>query len=488
MNGGSMTTLSRVSMAAAAALLVGLSPAAAADLGGGCCADLEERVAELEATTARKGTRKVSLTISGQISQQLMFWDDGNKSDTYFSGPGTSNSRWRMTGSARISPEVSAGFLYEFEAFASSSASQNQTLGSAPPSNTISGGTGADAGSTSANLREAMAWLEHSRLGRVSLGQGLTAAGNVILVDLSGKGMAASNDVRLHSSGMRLFSRDLHNITGNGYLNSGTWGGFFQGSSGDWLNERIEHIQYRTPAIAGFTLGASWGEDDYWDAALRYAGEFNGIRLAGALGYSVRSGYEGTPGDLFCSSECNKKMEQLAGSLSIRHMPTGLFFTGAAGWRDMKNQDTVAASTLLPTDDDIGIQQGEKRANYEASFFYLSGGVARNFFGIGDTVLYGEYSQWKGAGQDTEFTGVIPQAYTFTETNDVQIHTYGGAGSKLTHWGVGIVQHVDAAAMEFWVAYKNYSLSGFELQTLQRPNIGKFEDLHLITAGTRIRF
>jgi len=37
----------------------------AADLGGDCCADLEERVAELEATIARKGNRKVSLTLSG---------------------------------------------------------------------------------------------------------------------------------------------------------------------------------------------------------------------------------------------------------------------------------------------------------------------------------------------------------------------------------------------------------------------------------------
>ncbi|MBN9281890.1 MAG: porin, partial [Hyphomicrobium denitrificans] len=37
----------------------------AADLGGDCCADLEQRIAELEATTATKGNRKVSLTISG---------------------------------------------------------------------------------------------------------------------------------------------------------------------------------------------------------------------------------------------------------------------------------------------------------------------------------------------------------------------------------------------------------------------------------------
>lgn len=115
MNGGSMTTFSRITMAAAAALLMGLGSAKAADLGGNCCADLEERIAELEATTARKGNRKVSLTISGQISQQVMYWDDGYRSDIYVTGPTASNSRFRLTGTAKISPEVTAGFLYEFE-------------------------------------------------------------------------------------------------------------------------------------------------------------------------------------------------------------------------------------------------------------------------------------------------------------------------------------------------------------------------------------
>ena len=46
------------------------APAFAADLGGDCCADLEERVAELEATTARKGNRKVSLSIYGQVNDR----------------------------------------------------------------------------------------------------------------------------------------------------------------------------------------------------------------------------------------------------------------------------------------------------------------------------------------------------------------------------------------------------------------------------------
>jgi hypothetical protein len=420
MNGGSMTTFSRISMAAVAALVVGMGSANAADLGGNCCADLEERIAELEATTARKGNRKVSLTISGQISQQLLFWDDGFSSDVYVNGPAASNSRWRMLGSAKISPEVSAGFLYELEAFASSSAA-DQTNG------------GDDKTLTNSALREALAWIEHSRLGRVTIGHGSTAANNAILVDLSGKGMAASNDVTLHNSGFLLH-------LGGGTYSPLTWANFFNAPGGTWLNPRLEHVQYRSPTLAGFSVGASFGEDNYWDVEGRYSGEFNGVRIAARLGYSVNSEFNGAAGALVCTTQCGKKIEQLAGSLSIRHMPTGLFFTGAAGTRDVVDADVVGS--------------------YDADFYYLSGGVARNFTGLGDTVFYGEYSKW--TGNATENLGPIL-----------------GPDAALDHWGVGMVQHVDAAAMEFWLAYKNYSISGV-------PNT--VDDLHMITAGTRIRF
>jgi hypothetical protein len=449
MYGGLLKSASALAIVAAAGLF-GINSAKAADLGGDCCADLEERVAELEATTARKGNRKVSLTISGQISQELLFWDDGIRSDVYVAGPTQSNSRWRMTGSAKISPEVTAGFLYEFEAFASQSSAVNQLNGNGM---TVNGTAGDDNGGSGGSLREAMAWIEHSRLGRVSLGHGSTAANNAILVDLSGKGMAASNDVRLHSNGMFIG-------LSNGFHSKLTWGNFFQGASGDWLNERNEHIQYRTPTFAGFSLGASAGEDNYWDVEGRYSGEFNGVRIASRLGYSVRSEYNGAAGALFCTTNCDKKVEQLAGSLSIRHMPTGLFFTGAAGWRDT-------------TDSDIG-------GDYDSRFFYLSGGVARNITGLGDTVFYGEYSEWKGAGQDVDTTTagpvgtVLPAGPIFS-------------GDKLTHWGVGIVQHVDAAAMEFWLSYKNYSLDAPGLFGVG-PAAPEAEDLHLFLAGTRIRF
>jgi hypothetical protein len=52
------------------------APAKAADLGGDCCSDLENRVAELEATTVRKGNKKVSVTIYGQVNKAVLWWDD----------------------------------------------------------------------------------------------------------------------------------------------------------------------------------------------------------------------------------------------------------------------------------------------------------------------------------------------------------------------------------------------------------------------------
>ena len=57
--------------------------AKAADLGGGCCSDLEERVAELEATTVRKGNKKVTVTLYGRVNRIVNFWDDGVESNTY---------------------------------------------------------------------------------------------------------------------------------------------------------------------------------------------------------------------------------------------------------------------------------------------------------------------------------------------------------------------------------------------------------------------
>src|SRR5262245_59788439 len=113
MNGGPTKAASHATIAALAGLLLRMGSAKAADLGGNCCADLEERVAELEATTVRKGNRRVSLTVSGQVNRSLLYWDDGFQSDLYSVDNAIANSRFRFTGSAKINSELTAGFYME---------------------------------------------------------------------------------------------------------------------------------------------------------------------------------------------------------------------------------------------------------------------------------------------------------------------------------------------------------------------------------------
>ena len=114
-----MKKYSLSALVAAGLLVGGLSAgsASAADLGGNCCADLEERIAELEATTARKGNRKVSLTISGWVAEQVMCWDDGAEQNVYVGGLGTTlASHFKFTGQATISPGWYAGYVIHVEA------------------------------------------------------------------------------------------------------------------------------------------------------------------------------------------------------------------------------------------------------------------------------------------------------------------------------------------------------------------------------------
>ena len=89
-----------------------MPPAKAADKAGGdCCADLEERVAELEATVARKGNRKVTLYITGQVSKAIL-WTDGLGDDFPAEGKprvidnGNSGTRITMTGEANHSSSL----------------------------------------------------------------------------------------------------------------------------------------------------------------------------------------------------------------------------------------------------------------------------------------------------------------------------------------------------------------------------------------------
>lgn len=108
-----MRSVSGMALAAATSLVA--TTTLAADLGGNCCADLEERVAELEATAVRKGNRKVSLQIYGQVSEAIIWWNDGAESNVYVQEMMGAQNRLGFTGTAKINNDWSAGFRLELQ-------------------------------------------------------------------------------------------------------------------------------------------------------------------------------------------------------------------------------------------------------------------------------------------------------------------------------------------------------------------------------------
>ena len=149
--------------------------AEAADLGGDCCADLEERVAELEATTVRKGNKKVKVELYGRVNRVVNFWDDGAEQNVYVENNSYSSTRFGMRGKAKISDNWSSGFQIEIEDEGNLSKFVNQF------NDNVDNG--------SLNVRKSAIYMENKQLGKVWLGQQETAKDNIIKDTIVIKGL-----------------------------------------------------------------------------------------------------------------------------------------------------------------------------------------------------------------------------------------------------------------------------------------------------------
>ncbi len=257
------------------AAMVSSQAMAGGAIGGNCCADLEERVAELEATTARKGNTKVSLQISGNVAYALFFNDAGFGGDTSIGQTAANQSKFRFVGKARINSDLYAGYRVEFGINGTDLGSFNRD-GNGLTSDTL-------------NLRHNDLFIGSKTFGKLSIGQGSTASDFSAEVDLSGT---------IYYAG--------------GSLNEWNVGANLDGFS------RKERIRYDTPSLAGFKASASWQDNGDWDAALRYGGALGDFTVAAAVAFFETDAGVGTT----------------TGSASILHRPTGLSLTAAAGDSD----------------------------------------------------------------------------------------------------------------------------------------------------------
>lgn len=391
-----------LSALAAAGLLVGglsVTSASAADLGGNCCADLEERIAELEATTARKGNRKVSLTVSGWVAQQVTWWDDGVEDNVYVTGLGsTLASNVKFTGQATIVPGWTAGYVLHLEADGSDSLT---TDADTPNGGGLLGGSGPNFVQT----MQSYWFIKSESLGKVSVGlQSMASDNAAILVDGSGS-LVPANWVAFNVFGF--------DVQGSG--GAVQWGNAGACLPGDCYGVPVNGVRYDTPTFAGFSASAGWGDDDMWDVGLRYAGEGFGFKLAATAVYAESSG---EPAALGGSSTFGDSEYFQAGAY-LQHIGTGLFGLVNYGHID------VNATALNFAD------SGET--------WYFKGGIRQRWTPLGHTVLYGEYL-----------------------TSDGDLDSAGGGsalGREMEWYGGGIVQELDNAAMSLWLKYRQYEFS-----------------------------
>lgn len=310
-----------------------LSQAVAADLGGNCCADLEERVAELEATTARKGNRKVSLTVYGHVHEAILFHDiDDIETPKVSMIPGTQSvSRFGFRGTSKLTTEWEAGFVIEVG------------VGGFEP------GRNGPERNLDLQVRKSSLFVRSKVVGTVFLGRDSMATDGITEIDLSQSGIASTAlSLAPYDQALLGFSVDPF----DGY--------------------RADAARWVSPTIAGFQVSAAFSDEDTWDAALRYAGEFGSVRIAGGVGYRVDDG----PLNLDLPDT-----KTIAGSGSITEINSGLFLSGAYG--------------------DINLSEG----NPHVKGWSLRAGIERPIAAGVKGTGFGEYGKVEFAGEDLEMFG-----------------------------------------------------------------------------------
>lgn len=426
-----------LAVAISAAILIPGGHSSAADLGGNCCADLEERIAELEATTVRKGNRKVSLTITGWVSSQLYWFDDGIEDNLYLVDNNNDlSTNFRVTGSAQISPGWSAGYTILMHTNPPSSLNASEDWAATKTTN---------GGNWSLAVENSFWYIKSDNLGKLSVGKQSLGNDNIaVFTDFSGTLFPANTVATFDGFNAR--------VVVNGLDSGARWNAaaFYCehpgiGISNDCAGLRLNGVRYDSPTIAGFSLSASWGEDDYWDIGLLHAGENGGFKYAFSVGYS-----ETTDNAIVVPGTNDNQFFQFGGM--IKHLASGLWIHGTYG-----KQFIDDGPNHPPHPDAIG--------------WYLKAGWTSKLVSIGNTTFWGEF----GRNQD---------AFSNLATGSGVMFGSQLVDTEANRISFGVLQEIDAAAMSLWAKYSIRQLDF----TLQDGTAGSADDLNMFLAGAVIFF
>ena len=245
----------------------------------------------------------IELKISGQVNRSILWGDNGDNDEIFYTDSDNSGTRFRFVATGRLNDDVTAGATIELQ-FESNS-STDIRFGA-------NGGTGGTAsGATPVGERIGEVWLNSASMGKLSLGQGNTATNGTSETDLSGTGLAQ-------------YSLGGGGNEGLGFQNGGVLVGTRIGQAFTNLDggSRRDRVRYDTPTFAGFRLSTSASQGGRNDVALRYANQFAGARVAASIGFQNASAVGATS-------------ERLSGSVSVL-LDNGFNLTFAAADENRK--------------------------------------------------------------------------------------------------------------------------------------------------------
>ena len=357
--------LATLAMMTIAAAIIASTPSRAADLGGNCCADLEDRIAELEATVAKKGNRKISLHVYGTVNKSVSYWDASisnggqSASNTEVIDNSTDPTRVGFSGSAKINQDLSAGYRLEIGLGERGFGGQGELYGN----------------TDGVYVHRSYWWLSSKAIGTLSVGLVNQATDEITwITPATGTHAARPLSLRPINGPQIGEALDL------------------------WDGQRTNAVRFDSPSLAGFTISASWASGgfgakasggDVWDAALRYAGEVGQFKVVAGVGYRKGIIIRPNPG---IPPAILPDIVTVSGSAGVMHIPTGLFVNGAYG-------DVDADLNFGGPNIDAGVKGWHVQAGLEQKFLTK----------LGKTTVYAEYGEmeiddvnaspsWYGAG------------------------------------------------------------------------------------------
>ncbi|MGD9042115.1 MAG: porin [Desulfobacterales bacterium] len=204
--------------------------------------------------------------VSGQVNRAVLWGDNGNDDDVKFVDNENSSTRFRFTGSNEFNENWSVGFKWE---------NQMESNSSVDDSGDLDIGSNGDVGDITFTERHMDIYFQHSKFGKLSLGQGDTASNGTSEVDLSGTTVVNYSSIA-DMAGAFFFRDDDDNVItsiADSFSN-------FDGLS------RRDRIRYDTPKFGPVFFSASYMNGQSYDFAGRLAYQWEGFgKLAAAASW-----------------------------------------------------------------------------------------------------------------------------------------------------------------------------------------------------------